>query len=165
MSTQKFTVVDGYRRITFIGSLLSRASSKRPGVWRWTDLALYRTEAGTYVLEKIGASRVTHVADCDKVIDDLPRFQEMYPGRDPDEDEFLYCDCVPDIYDFPSLLVERDRCWAQISNSAPSVVRSLMRYRDGSRWLPRTSVQLLSRAAELDTPIRNAYLLADSVIA
>lgn len=173
MPKQEFAVIDGYRRITFRGDLLAKASTRRPNAWRWTDLALYRTTGGTYILEKIGASRVMHIADCPFVIADLPRFQEIYPGEDPEDDAYHFCDpstsdpCVPDgaLYDFPSLLVEQDRHWAQISDDAPSVVRSLMRYRNGSRWLPRVSVQLLSRAADVDEKVKVAYLLADSVIA
>ena len=160
-----FIVQDGFRRITFDGDLLARASSKRPGVWRWTDLALYRTTGGTYILEKIGASRVTHTRDCPEVVEDLPRFQEVYPGEDPDDSEFEYHDCVPDVYDFPSLLVEKDRHWAQISEDPVSVIKSLMRYRANSRWLPRTSTQLLERAAELDAGVRDAYQSTDTRIA
>jgi hypothetical protein len=161
----KFEVQDGFRRITFDGDLLGRASSKRPGVWRWTALGLYRTEGGTYILEKVGASRVMHVRDCPLVVEDLPRFQEVYPGRDPEEDEFSYDDCVPDIYDFPSLLIEKDRYWAQISDNPVSVIKSLMRYRDHSRWLPRLSMQLLERSAEIDPAIRDAYQQTDTRIA
>jgi len=161
----KFTVQDGFRKITFDGDLLARASSERPYPRRWTDLALYRTEAGAYILEKIGASRVMHVSDCPEVIEDLPRFQEVYPGEDPDDDEFDYHDCVPDVYNFPSLLVEKDRYWAQISENPISVVKALMRYRDHSRWLPRLSMQLLEKAAELDSGIRDAYGTVDTRIA
>lgn len=161
----KFAVQDGFRRITFDGDLLARASSKRPGVWRWTDLALYRTQAGTYILEKIGASRVMHVRDCPEVVEDLPRFQEVFPGEDPDDPGFEYHDCVPEVYDFPSLLVEKSRHWAQISDDPTSVIKSLMRYRQHSRWLPRTSTQLLERAAEVDETIRTAYMQTDTQIA
>jgi hypothetical protein len=160
-----FVVQDGFRRIKFTGSLLARASSRAPDRWRWTSLALYRTDGGTYILEKIGASRVMHVRDCPQVIEDLPRFQEVFPGEDPDDEKFQYDDCVPDIYDFPSLLVEKDRHWAQISDNPISVIKSLMRYKDKSRWIPRLSVQLLERASELDEDIRLAYVGTDTQIA
>jgi hypothetical protein len=161
----EYVVHDGLRRIRFDGDLLAKASSRRSGVWRWTDLVLYRTQGGTYVLEKIGSSRVTHVRDCPLVVEDLPRFQEAYPGEDPDDDEFAYDDCVPEVYDFPSLLVEKDRHWAQISEDPTSVIKSLMRYRAHARWLPRTSTQLLERAAEIDPTIRAAYEQTDTRIA
>jgi hypothetical protein len=161
----EFVVQDGFRRITFEGNLLARASSERSGTRRWTELALYRTTAGTYILEKIGASRVTHVRDCPEVVEDLPRFQEIYPGEDPDDMEFQYHDCVPEIYDFPSLLVEKDRPWAQISTDPISVIKSLMRYRDHSRWLPRLSMNLIEQAAELDDGVRRAYRATDTRIA
>ena len=160
----EFVVRDGYRRIGFSGDLLAKASSKRPGVWRWTELALYRTANGVYILQKVGASRVMHVRDCPEVVDNLPRFQAVYPGEDPDDDEFLFCDCVPDIYDFPSLLVESDRHWAQINDDDPvRLIKSLMRYKvdkkTGTRtyWFPRASSKLLEQAAELDWGIAAAY--------
>lgn len=161
----EFVVQDGFRRITFNGDLLARASSERPHPRRWTDLTLYRTDGGTYILEKTGSSRVTHIRDCPEVVEDLPRFQETYPGEDPDDAEFEYHDCVPEVYDFPSLLVEKNRHWAQISDNPTSVIKSLMRYRDHSRWLPRLSMQLLERAAELDTGIRQAFQSTDTRIA
>lgn len=161
----QFVVHDGYRTITFEGDLLGQASSKRPGVWRWTDLYLYRTTAGTYILQKIGASRVTHVPTCPRIEKGLPRFQEVYPGEDPDSDDFQYHDCVPQYYDFPGLLVERDRPWAQITDEPYAVVKALMRYRGESRWLPRTSTQLLDQAADIDPKIREAYTGTESFIA
>jgi hypothetical protein len=153
----EFVVQDGFRRITFTGVLLSRASSKTHDRWRWTELALYRTDGGSYILEKIGASRVLHVRDCPQVIEDLPRFQEVYPGEDPDDDKFLYDDCVPDVYDFPSLLVEKDRQWAQITDSPTAVIKSLTRYRDRARWIPRLNNTLLEHAAEIDPAVMRAY--------
>lgn len=161
----KFVVQDGFRRITFDGDLLAKASSERPQPRRWTDLALYRTAGGTYILEKVGSSRVTHVRDCPDVVEDLPRFQEVYPGEDPDDPEFEYHSCVPEVFVFPDLLVEKDRYWAQISENPTSVIKSLMRYRDHSRWLPRLSMQLLERASELDPEIRRAYASTDTRIA
>lgn len=161
----EFIVQDGFRKIRFNGDLLARASSERPKPRRWTDLALYRTDGGTYILAKVGASRVMHVRDCPDVVEDLPRFQEVFPGEDPDDPKFQYDDCVPEVYDFPSLLVEKDRHWAQISDNPTSVIRSLMRYKDHARWLPRLSMQLLERASELDPAIRDAYQSTDTRIA
>jgi hypothetical protein len=161
----EFVVQDGFRRVKFTGVLLARASSESHNRRRWTELALYRTDGGTYILEKIGASRVMHEKSCPQVIEDLPRFQEVYPGEDPDDDEFEYHDCVPEVYNFPSLLVEKDRHWVQISDNPLSVIKSLMRYKDKSRWIPRLSAELLDRAAELDMGIKHAYLDTDTRIA
>lgn len=161
----EFVVHDGYRRISFSGDLIGRASSKRAGVWRWTDINLYRTEQGTYILEKIGTSRVTHIKGCDKIAPDLPRFQESFPGEDPDDDKFQYDDCVPEFYDFPSLLVEKDRSWVKISENPDSVVEALMRYRGESKWFPRSSSQLLDQASQIDPQIKAACTNIDLRIA
>lgn len=164
LTLTEFTVQDEYRTMRFDGALIAHASSRRYNVWRWTDLNLYRTTEGVYVLEKIGASRVLHVPSC-AGRETLPRFQEVYPGRDPDEDEFEYDDCVPDVFDFPSLRVEADRPWFQISEEPSMVVNALMRHRGASRWLPRASTQLLTQAADVDPAVRAAYRQADIYIA
>jgi hypothetical protein len=138
-------------------------------------MRLFRTSGtGTYVLEKVGASRVTHVASCPNVIDNLPRFQEQFPGEDPEDEKFHFCDphpsatfcCVPEgtPYDITALLVEKDRLWARSTNSAATVIKFLTTYRDGAPRFDRPSVQLLEQAADLDEHIRRAYLLAESVI-
>lgn len=163
-TTMEFAVRDGYREIKFNGALLGQSSSKRPYHWRWTDLNLYRTEGGTYILEKIGASRVTHIPEC-PTADDLPRFQEVYPGHDPDEDEFQYHECVPEFFDFPALRVERDRPWIQLSENPDTIIKALIRYRGDSRMMPRTSTTLLNQAAAVDPAIKQAYLRADLRIA
>lgn len=49
-------VRDGSRVVRFEGSLLAEASSRWGDSPRWTELALYRTAAGTYVLAGVGRS-------------------------------------------------------------------------------------------------------------
>lgn len=44
--------------LKFNGVLLSGTSSRRPGQDRWTDLSLYRTDNGKYVIVSIGRSVV-----------------------------------------------------------------------------------------------------------
>ena len=52
----KYTVKDRDREIWFEGELLAQISSHTPGKTRWIELALYRTEAGSYVLAGGGMS-------------------------------------------------------------------------------------------------------------
>jgi hypothetical protein len=157
METTRFTVPDNNRSLTFDGVMLANVSSKRVGVWRWTELRLYLTDTQTYVLERVGASRVTHLPACRETVPNLPRFQEVYPGADPDSNEFDYHSCVTQFYDFPSLLVERDRHWAQIATKPEAVIKAVSRYRAGAQWMPRTSADLLAMAAEVDEGIAAAY--------
>lgn len=49
-------VQDGRRTLNFDGDLIAEASSWVEGKPRWTELKLYRTTGGNYVLSRCGAS-------------------------------------------------------------------------------------------------------------
>lgn len=138
----EYQVRDGSRLLTFEGQRLGHISSRRPGIARWTEMTVYKTVGGSYVLEKVGRSILTHSPGCSAILSELPRFQDAHPGDDPDED-YEYHDCVPDVYDFPSLLAEEDRYWAIISDDPAKIVDALYRRREGTRHLPRISIELL----------------------
>lgn len=149
-------VRDGNRLITFEGFVLGKVSSRRPESPRWTELLLLKTLGGSYVLEKLGMSIVTHVPGCPRILGNIPRFQDLYPGDDP-EDGFEYDECVGDEYDFVQLLVEEPRYWATIATDPHEIVAALYRKRDGSRHLPRISIDLLEKVSESDPDINSAY--------
>lgn len=56
--TTEFTVHDRDRELTFTGVLLGRSSSQAPGKRRWSEVTIYRTEAGKYVVEGVGRTNV-----------------------------------------------------------------------------------------------------------
>ena len=104
---ERCEVRDGLRVITFDGDRLGHVTSWRSSAPRWTEMSLYRTEGGSFVLEKVGRSVMCHVPTC-KIppqgwpvakkpwsvsVGKLPRFQEEHPGDDPDVG-YWYCDCV-----------------------------------------------------------------------
>ncbi len=150
-------VRDGPRLITFEGVLLSSVSSRRePDSPRWTELSLYKTIGDQYVLEKVGRSVVTHTPGCAEILGKIPRFQDAHPGDDPDEG-YQYHDCVEDTYDFTKLLVEEDRYWASITNDPRKIVDALYRKQEGSRHLPRVSLNLLLDAEKEDPLISGAW--------
>jgi hypothetical protein len=140
--------------LTFEGELLGSASSKRTSP-RWSELRLYRTTAGTYVLEKVGRSTVVHVPGCPDILGSLPRFEDEHPGDNPDD--YWYDDCVPEIYDITTLLVEKDRHWALIADDPGQVVDALYRRKDGARHLPRLSIELLDGVIREDEALANCY--------
>ena len=147
-------VRDGARLISFEGDLLATTSSRRDESPRWTEMSVYRTEKGSYVLEKVGRSIVTHTPGCKEIIGTIPRFQEEHPGDDPDD--YVYHGCVPEEYDFTELLIEADRYWATIAEDPAKIVDALYRKRDGERHMPRISLDLLAAAGELDEDLRHA---------
>ena len=147
-TAQTHQVRDGSRLLTFEGECLASISSRNASP-RWTELTVYRTAGGFYVLEKIGRSVVTHMPGCPSILGKIPRFQSAHPGDDPDVG-YEYHDCVPDEYDFTVLLVEADRYWATISEDPSHIVDALHRKREGSRHLTRLALDLLDRVALAD---------------
>lgn len=147
-------VRDGSRLLTFDGELLASISSRDSEAKdRWTDMAVYKTAGGSYILEKVGRSVRLHMPGCPDILKDLPLFQQAHPGEDP-EVGYSWCDvCSPPIgeeYDFPSLLCEEDRYWATISTEPEVIIDALWRKREGYRRLPRISVQLLTELSAVD---------------
>lgn len=60
---KKYRVRDGERVIEFEGRLLARVTSQDDTKKRWIELALYKTHAGTYVLEGVGRSLIKGEVD------------------------------------------------------------------------------------------------------
>jgi hypothetical protein len=57
-SSRRWSIRDGARKIEFRGSLLAESSSQRPKKPRWSELKLYRTDGGTYIVERNGRTTV-----------------------------------------------------------------------------------------------------------
>lgn len=155
-----FKVRDGQTRIIeFEGRLLGEVSSRRSQAPRWTELRLYRTDAGVYVLEKVGASVVVHAPNCSDIMGSLPRFQEKHPGADPTDSKWWFCERCGDlaVRDITSLLVESNRYWAIIAEDPADIVDSLYRRKNGARSMPRMSLDLLDDAGRDDQAILNAF--------
>lgn len=146
-------VRDGNRLLTFDGRLLASISSWEGGKDRWTEMRVYQTVGGSYILEKVGRSIRLHMPGCPDILKNLPLFQQAHPGDDP-EVGYSWCDrCAPPVgeeYDFTSLLVEEDRYWATISTEPEDIIEALWRKREGYRRLPRISEDLLSKLCVVD---------------
>lgn len=162
MDTHTYVVRDGAKHLTFEGALLAHISSRRPSSPRWTEMSLYRTAGGTYVYEKIGRSRVVHMPGCNKLVQPLPRFQDIRPGEDPDAG-YEFCSCVPDEYDFTQLLSEEDRCSVIVSEDVNGIVESLYRKKAGARELPQMVVSLLEQGCLEDEDLRNSLAVEQHI--
>lgn len=146
-------VRDGNRLLTFDGELLASVSSRDDSKDRWTEMNVYKTTGGSYILEKVGRSVRLHMPGCSEIIGSLPLFQQAHPGDDPD-DGYSWCEeCSPPVgeeYDFPSLLVEEDRFWATLSTDPDVIIDATWRKREGYRRLPHISVELLTALCRVD---------------
>lgn len=155
-----YQVRDGQTRtIEFDGEMLAEVSSRRAHNPRWTELRLYRTDAGVYVLEKIGASVVLHVPGCGDIRGDLPRFQSAHPGADPSDGSWWFCERCGDLAtrDITRLLIEANRYWAIIAEDPAQIVDALYRRKNGARSMPRMSLDLLDEAGQADPAILSSF--------
>lgn len=69
---QVMSVRDGSRLLRFHGQRLAFSSSERPGVQRWSELTLYQTATGEYLIQKVGRSTVAHSPECHYVTHRMP---------------------------------------------------------------------------------------------
>ncbi|HEY9377230.1 MAG TPA: hypothetical protein VIQ02_09075 [Jiangellaceae bacterium] len=162
MRSTKWSVQDGAtRKIEFDGQMLGEVSSRRSGAPRWTELRLYRSDSGIFVLEKVGRSVVLHAPDCREILPDanLPRFQTMHPGEDPADGSFWFCESCGRraASDITSMLIEADRHWALVSETPEEIVDSLYRRKGGAKSLPRMSIDLLEEASAVSPELLSAY--------
>lgn len=56
----EYTILDRVRQVKFSGWLLGEASTQQQSSERWTEIKIYRTAGGTYVVQRLGLSRVYH---------------------------------------------------------------------------------------------------------
>jgi hypothetical protein len=57
---ENYTVQDRVRRLSFQGKLIGKSSTRRSGSLRWTDISIYRTAGGQYIVQREGLSLVYH---------------------------------------------------------------------------------------------------------
>ena len=155
--TETYQVRDGVRLVSFDGVKLAEVSSQRSTSPRWTELTLYRTDTGRYVLSKIGRTVVLHMPGCPSIIGNLNRFVDDHPGEDPDEAPWEPHVCVAADADIDELLVEETRYWAVVADTAADIIGHLHRKDGGVTVLPRLSVNLLEQAAQVDADIADGF--------
>lgn len=158
---ERFNLKDGQRPITFMGWKLAEADSQSGTDIRWTELTLYKTLNGRYVLEKIGRSDVFHSDACkrrskgvkfgsldiaaENELDDDVTLEEVYVPCE---------DCKPSFDDEP-VWVERDISAVTLAESAEKLVESLFRKdNDNMKYLSRVSRALLEKATEADSDVK-----------
>lgn len=149
-----FEVRDGSRTLQFDGDLLGSSTSWRRGSERWIEFELYRTKNGSYILSRIGVSRVFHGAVCPLV----KRYSLIdAPSANLKEDAIPCEECRPST-DVPFLFPERDRTWAQVSEEPEAVLDALYKYdQGGTRYLTNVAHRLLKQASAKDPRIESVY--------
>lgn len=147
-------VKDGSRTLQFDGTLLGKSSSWRRSSPRWIEFELYRTENGSYILSRIGASLIYHVAACPLV----KRYglTEVQPNKLNQFSTPCY-ECNPSI-EAPVVFPEKYRYWAQVSETPEAVLEALYKRDDsGARYLTYVAQRLLDEASDNDRGIDEVY--------
>lgn len=149
-----FEVRDGSRTLQFNGRLLAESSSWRKWSERWIEFALYKTENGSYILSRVGASLIFHGAACPLV----KRYNLTEASvKDLDEDAIPCEECNP-TFSLPMVFPEKYRYWAQISEEPGPVLDALYKYDDsGAKYLTHVAKRLLEEASENDQNIEHIY--------
>lgn len=159
---QRFQVKDGPRNLSFLGWELGSADSRSAGnEARWTELSLYKTTTGRYILQKVGCSDVFHNETCN------PKRGKRYDNLDIAADQndvdqdleleevYVACtDCKPS-YDDEPVWVERDLFAAPTFGTVEELLEALYRPdpSKASRYLSRVARSLLEQATEKDDAI------------
>lgn len=119
---KKYSINNKSDIIEFKGTLLSHVSSRQPEKHQWTEILIYKTEGGKYVVHRIGNSVRYHVPEEDggcetregRLVsgDEVPSDFIPCPTCDPEachDDDFLLYDYIietplssADVADTPS---------------------------------------------------------------
>lgn len=154
---KRYKVFNGEQEINFTGEEIGFATTqdRRMSKIRWTDITIYRTQGGKYVVEKVGVSDVFHALDsaCKR---------QNWIEQEYDADEGLRpCpDCRPSTTG--RVFVEQDRHTTHVSETAEGCVAS-MHNRDDDKveYLPNVAERALHEAARADEAIRQAFLVKE----
>lgn len=157
-----YEVRNGARIIRFEGVLLAEVTSKRSSSPRWTEMQLFRTERGFYVIHRLGGSSVYHASDCVLAKANKLQYGADLPGGPPPSSEINAMSpcpsCRPLVTDGPETLrFERERHWAGVAETPEAAVSMLHRNDGGARSLPWVAANLLAEASKKDEPLALAY--------
>jgi hypothetical protein len=154
-----YDLPSGDHRVRFTGTILAQKSSKQGrDDLRWTEIEIYRTAAGNYIVHKVGRSVVVHKPDRDCTSG------EPYNYRTFDAGVHACPRCVPDLSQVvplaPRLFRETDRHTVHVSETARGAVESCYT-QDGDRvaYLTFPARSALHEAAQQDSDIRDAFLV------
>ena len=151
----KYEVKDDARTLQFNGEKLGQSSSWRKGSDRWIEFELYKTEAGTFVLARIGVSLIFHTSTCPLV----SKYNLRGYTTDTLEEDASPCEqCLP-TYNLPIVFPEKYRYWALVTEDPEMVLDALYKEDQitGARYLTQVARRLLQEASEADSEIDSVY--------
>lgn len=159
-------VRDSTRRYEFMGTRLAYVSSAIPSKTRWTEIEIYRTQGGMYIVHRAGRTTLAHSTDCEELrmyrkrytpgIDGIARDELPADKRDP-------CpECNPNVWlllntDPLSLKFERDRHTVHACETPEEAIQSLYSVRHSRRELGTLAGSALSMASDRDPVLASVF--------
>ena len=161
MSTQ-YTVWNQLKPIEFKGTLLGSSSTRKRDSYRWTEIHIYRTDGGAYIIERLGKSVIYHAAagKCDVSKGLRITGSQILDSSEPCD----RCDpAIPEDDDFnpeDPFVHEQTMSSAQVVKEAGGVHDALVMY-DSKRKISRMShvaTDALQKAAGQDPDLLNSVI-------
>lgn len=154
----EYSVFNGHEEIRFIGERLGYSSTETPTSNRWTEIEIYRTNAGKYIIHRIGVSLVYHARStrvlCDAGV--KTRFRDLPTDSVPCQR------CRPEApnspEDAPSDYVvnaELDRHTADICDAGEVRDQLSLRHPSGQTFLSTPAKRALDQALAADAGLRS----------
>jgi len=157
----KYVVQGKQGKIEFTGTLIALASSEGPSSQRWTEIEVFRTQAGKYVVHVIGVSLVYHAMDGTGSLcrsGHVTTQAELSRGSEPCKD------CHPDrnrstnrVGRDLKVRRETDRHSVEVVDSADRLSDALTITRqDGTTYLSSVASDALAQSAVKDPAVQAA---------
>lgn len=162
MNSENYTVEqDAGPTYSFSGRLLGHATTEREDSFRWTEIDIYKTDGGNYIIVRLGKSLIYHEGDSECTTMGVPIKGERI-RRDAEPCE--RCDPkVPEDDDFDPeelFVAEKTFCGAEIVEDPKKVADALSTWDKGKQMRRLSSVasEALHKAAATDPDLLNNIL-------
>lgn len=146
---QSYSLPDKLDKWEFTGALIGEASTETPQAVRWTEIELYKTEGGHYVIHRIGRSVLYHRHDSACNTGVARRVDEL----DPEFDYQPCLRCCPreldQLNDGDLVDEELDKHSVDVCE-AEEVYDRLLLKRDGTSFMSNPARRAMEMAIKID---------------
>lgn len=156
---KRYVVRNGVQELEFEGDLLSLASTERDDSVRWTEIKIYKTQGGNYVVQTLGVSVVYHAegSKCTK------KGKEMEGFKLPlDSEPCTRCnpDNSPGHDDHTVFIMERNLSSAKVVEDPKRIQEAMTSYDNGRKMYDLSPVakEALNSAAAKDPALLNQII-------
>lgn len=171
---RRYRVRDNSRYYAFTGVRLSLVSSENDAKPRWTDIAVYRTNGGMYVVHRVAVTTVVHHDAC-PIVERYHRRYANIASIAADEfgpDSRVPCsECMPTTADSTasekyrqhmhtdpaSLRFERDRHVVAVVDTPEDAIQALHTVKRGEKMLGPLAGSALTMAADRDPYLSSVW--------